>query len=173
MSWLSSSDDGPWERGNGSHLQLLYTGHRAGDIVKMRRSDMGDGLIRVIQQKTGAELSIPLHPARSWLRSRLRPPKAPDRGRQRPSHPTRDPYADHAKSGTAGRPTEPLRATWSAQGDYAPPGRKWIIGNGNCSDFRTPHPQGDRAVHRGGRSSQVFESCNSQAQGRQNANVSV
>jgi integrase len=42
---------------------LLYTGQRAGDIVKMRRSDMGDGLIRVIQQKTGAELSIPLHPA--------------------------------------------------------------------------------------------------------------
>src|SRR5208282_703897 len=42
---------------------LLYTGQRAGDIVKMRRSDIRDGLIRVIQQKTGAELSIPLHPA--------------------------------------------------------------------------------------------------------------
>jgi len=42
---------------------LLYTGQRAGDIVKMRRSDMYDGLIRVIQQKTGAELSIPIHPA--------------------------------------------------------------------------------------------------------------
>lgn len=42
---------------------LLYTGQRAGDIVKMRRSDMSDGLIRVMQEKTGAELSIPLHPA--------------------------------------------------------------------------------------------------------------
>jgi integrase len=42
---------------------LLYTGQRAGDIVKMRRSDLSDGLIRVIQEKTGAELSIPLHPA--------------------------------------------------------------------------------------------------------------
>ena len=42
---------------------LLYTGQRAGDVVKMRRSDLSDGLIRVIQEKTGAELSIPLHPA--------------------------------------------------------------------------------------------------------------
>ncbi len=42
---------------------LLYTGQRAGDIVKMRRSEVSDGLIRVVQQKTGTELSIPLHPA--------------------------------------------------------------------------------------------------------------
>jgi integrase len=42
---------------------LLYTGQRAGDIVKMRRSDLADGMIRVIQEKTGAGLSIPLHPA--------------------------------------------------------------------------------------------------------------
>ncbi len=41
---------------------LLYTGQRAGDIVKMRRSDRSDGMIRVIQEKTGAELSIPMHP---------------------------------------------------------------------------------------------------------------
>lgn len=42
---------------------LLYTGQRAGDIVKMRRSDISDGMIRVVQQKTGVGLSIPLHPA--------------------------------------------------------------------------------------------------------------
>jgi integrase len=42
---------------------LLYTGQRAGDVVKMRRSELSDGLIGVIQEKTGAELSIPLHPA--------------------------------------------------------------------------------------------------------------
>lgn len=29
----------------------------------MRRSDLFDGMIRVIQQETDAELSIPLHPA--------------------------------------------------------------------------------------------------------------
>jgi transposase len=92
---------------------------------------------------------------------------------RRPSHPTCDPYADHAKSGGVGWPAEPLRATRPPQGDHAPPGREWIIGKGNRSDFRTPHPQGDRAVHGGGRSSQVVESCNSQARGRQNANASV
>jgi integrase len=42
---------------------LLYTGQRAGDIVNMRRSDLSGGMIRVVQQKTGIELSIPLHPA--------------------------------------------------------------------------------------------------------------
>lgn len=42
---------------------LLYTGQRAGDIVRMRRSDISDGMIKVIQGKTGAELSIPMHPA--------------------------------------------------------------------------------------------------------------
>ncbi len=42
---------------------LLYTGQRIGDVVRMRRSDISDGIIRVIQTKTGAELSIPLHPA--------------------------------------------------------------------------------------------------------------
>lgn len=40
---------------------LLYTGQRAGDIVKMRRSDLYDGMIT--QEKTSVELSIPLHPA--------------------------------------------------------------------------------------------------------------
>ena len=42
---------------------LLYTGQRAGDVVKMRRSDLPDGLIPVIQEKTGVELSILLRPA--------------------------------------------------------------------------------------------------------------
>ena len=55
-----------WHLGTRERLAfalLLYTGQRAGDVVKMRRSELSDGLIRVIQEKTGAELSIPLHPA--------------------------------------------------------------------------------------------------------------
>src|SRR5262249_19682170 len=42
---------------------LLYTGQRVGDAVRMRRSDIRKGAIHVIQQKTGAELYIALHPA--------------------------------------------------------------------------------------------------------------
>jgi len=55
-----------WPLGSRERLAfalLLYTGQRVRDIVKMRRSDRSDGMIRVIQEKTGAELSIPLHPA--------------------------------------------------------------------------------------------------------------
>jgi integrase len=53
----------PGTRERHAFALLLYTGQRAGDIVKMRRSDLSNGMIRVVQQKTGIELSIPLHPA--------------------------------------------------------------------------------------------------------------
>jgi integrase len=46
---------------------LLYTGQRGGDVVKMLRSDIVDGRIRVAQDKarkgTTNELMIPIHPA--------------------------------------------------------------------------------------------------------------
>ncbi len=46
---------------------LLYTGQRGGDVVKILRSDIVDGRIRVAQDKarkgTTNELMIPIHPA--------------------------------------------------------------------------------------------------------------
>lgn len=42
---------------------LLYTAQRGGDVVKMRRSDLKNGVIRIVQQKTGAEMTITIHPA--------------------------------------------------------------------------------------------------------------
>jgi len=46
---------------------LLYTGQRGGDVVKMLRSDIVNGCIRVAQDKarkgTTNELVIPIHPA--------------------------------------------------------------------------------------------------------------
>jgi integrase len=41
---------------------LLYTGQRGGDVVRMRRQDISEGTITVVQEKTGTELSIPIHP---------------------------------------------------------------------------------------------------------------
>jgi integrase len=46
----------------GTHL-LLYTAQRIGDVVKMKRTDIRDGRIELVQQKTGRRLSILLHPA--------------------------------------------------------------------------------------------------------------
>lgn len=46
----------------GTHL-LLYTAQRIGDVVRMKRTDIRDGRIEVVQQKTGRQLSIMLHPA--------------------------------------------------------------------------------------------------------------
>jgi len=46
---------------------LLFTGQRGGDVVKMRRSDVKNGAIRVLQQKTARnesdQLLIPVHRA--------------------------------------------------------------------------------------------------------------
>lgn len=41
---------------------MLYTGQRRSDMVTMGRQHVAGGRIRVKQQKTGAMLSIPLHP---------------------------------------------------------------------------------------------------------------
>jgi integrase len=39
----------------------LYTGQRRGDVCVMAWPDVEGGLIRVVQEKTGAKLAIPLH----------------------------------------------------------------------------------------------------------------
>jgi integrase len=46
-----------------AYALLLYTGQRGGDVVNMLRSDANKGSIRVVQQKTGEELLIAVHPA--------------------------------------------------------------------------------------------------------------
>jgi integrase len=40
---------------------MLYTGQRRSDVHRMTWADITGGTIRVVQQKTGAKLSIPLH----------------------------------------------------------------------------------------------------------------
>jgi enterobacteria phage integrase len=41
---------------------LLYTGQRVGDVAAMRRDDLLNGAIPVKQEKTGADLLLPVHP---------------------------------------------------------------------------------------------------------------
>ena len=45
-----------------AYALLLYTGQRVGDVVKMKRSDMSGSTIAVVQQKTGTELTLTMHP---------------------------------------------------------------------------------------------------------------
>jgi integrase len=45
-----------------SYALLLYTGQRVGDVAKMNRADIVEGELHVIQQKTGAELYLPIVP---------------------------------------------------------------------------------------------------------------
>jgi integrase len=41
---------------------LLYTGQRRGDVIRMGRQHMRAGVVHIKQDKTGAELAIPVHP---------------------------------------------------------------------------------------------------------------
>jgi integrase len=45
-----------------AYALLLYTGQRVGDVAKMRRADIVDGELHVIQDKTGTELYLPIVP---------------------------------------------------------------------------------------------------------------
>lgn len=45
-----------------AYALLLYTAQRGGDVARMRRQDIVKGAIQVTQEKTGAELTIPIHP---------------------------------------------------------------------------------------------------------------
>ena len=40
---------------------LLYTGQRRGDVIRMGRQHIRDGVLHVRQDKTGVELAIPVH----------------------------------------------------------------------------------------------------------------
>lgn len=55
-----------WAGGSMQRLALalaLYTGQRRGDLVSMGRQHLDGGGVWVVQEKTGARLWIPLHPA--------------------------------------------------------------------------------------------------------------
>jgi integrase len=41
---------------------LLFTGQRVGAVAAMRHSDIRDGAIHIVTEKTDADLSIPIHP---------------------------------------------------------------------------------------------------------------
>jgi integrase len=45
-----------------AYALLFYTGQRSGDVVRMSRKDIVAGRIRVVQEKTGTELEIKIHP---------------------------------------------------------------------------------------------------------------
>jgi integrase len=54
-----------WPTGTRERLAfdlLLYTGQRVGDVAAMRHADIRDGAIHIVTEKTGAELSLPIHP---------------------------------------------------------------------------------------------------------------
>jgi integrase len=41
---------------------LLYTAQRRGDVIRLGRQHIRDGVLHIKQRKTGAELAIPVHP---------------------------------------------------------------------------------------------------------------
>jgi hypothetical protein len=57
-SWVESSPS----RARLALALLLYTGQRRGDVIRMGAQHVRGGTLYVKQEKTGAELAIPMHP---------------------------------------------------------------------------------------------------------------
>jgi integrase len=53
---------GPGTRARLALTLLLHTVQRRGDVIRMGRQHIRDGILYVRQQKTGIELAIPIHP---------------------------------------------------------------------------------------------------------------
>ena len=73
---ILAAASGEWR---GIVLFGLYTGQRLGDIVSIRwnQIDTAEGVVRLVTQKTGAELEIPMHPVlMDWLGT-VKVPKSP------------------------------------------------------------------------------------------------
>jgi integrase len=54
-----------WRLGTRERLAyslLLYTAQRVGDVARMNRGDISNGMIHVVQEKTAAEIWVPIHP---------------------------------------------------------------------------------------------------------------
>ena len=52
---------GPGTRARLALPLLLHTGQRRGDVIRMGRQHIRDGILHVREQKTGIELAIPVH----------------------------------------------------------------------------------------------------------------
>ena len=52
----------PGTRAHLAFCLLLYTGQRRSDVVRMGRQHVRDGALTIIQQKTGQEVTVPVHP---------------------------------------------------------------------------------------------------------------
>jgi enterobacteria phage integrase len=52
----------PFTRQRLAYALLLYTGQRVGDVAKMNRADISEEMIHVIQEKTGADIWVPIDP---------------------------------------------------------------------------------------------------------------
>jgi integrase len=68
-TWTDSELDAyekRWPLGTRERLAydvLLFTAQRVGDVVRMQRNEIRNGVIAVVQEKTGTEVFVPLHPA--------------------------------------------------------------------------------------------------------------
>jgi integrase len=52
---------GPETKARLAMALLLYTGQRRGDVIRIGRQHIRDGVVHIRQQKTGIELAIPIH----------------------------------------------------------------------------------------------------------------
>ena len=150
---------------------LLYTGQRVGDVAKMRRSDIRNGVIRVVQKKTAKsddeEMLIAVHPA---LARALK--AGPVKGLALIGDPAGRAISGahlsvmmRAAAATAGLPSKCVphglrKAALRRLAEHGSTTKEIAAVSGHRIAWR------DRAVYATGRSGAAREGCNAQASGQ-------
>jgi hypothetical protein len=130
---------------------LLYTGQRLSDVRQMTWADAANGRVQVVQEKTGAQLSIPIHPELARALSGAQPAPSDD-----PDDAVRQAVLGQGVRQPDGEmdrgcwPARRMRDARHPEGGGAALGRGGLYGEGDCFDHRPYDAEGGRAVHESG-----------------------
>jgi integrase len=120
--------EGRWPLGTRQRLAyalLLYTAQRVGDVAKMVRADMSEGTLHVIQQKTGAELYLPVLGTRTGNARLSSEGTFADRQRERQATDTGRAISPDASGNKGSGPSDEVRFSRPTESGNAPTCRAW------------------------------------------------
>jgi len=156
-----------WRLGTRQRLAyalLLFTGQRVGDVARMNRGDISEGLIRVIQEKTGSEVWVPIHDdlRRAMLAYPAKGLSLIGKTNGRPLKRAGLSALMRAAIKDADLPKRCV-SHGLRKGDDAAARRIRRDRKADCRHFRPQDAEGNRTVHQGGRSEEIGASRHQQA----------
>ena len=128
---------------------LLYTAQRRSDIIRMGRQHISNGVLHVRQQKTGATLSIPVHPDLQAIIDATSTDHLTFLTTKTVSRTPATISANNSARGAMLPNCRGLLRAWIAQGRVPAISRSWMQRERNRRYFRPCHVERATALHQG------------------------